>query len=66
MKHEMAHQRGKGDVGGPSLPMNKSAEMQESNIKNSMKGTDMGDLAKGYCSEGSIKGATKSDPGKGD
>lgn len=62
---ENAKQRGKGDVGGPQLPMNESANRAE-HMDKSMDGASTGDLDKGYCGEGSITGATKSTPGMGD
>lgn len=65
MKHENAHQRSKGDIGGPALPMNSSAN-HAADMQKSMPGAAMGDLDKGYCGEGKITGATKSSPGKGD
>jgi hypothetical protein len=65
MKHENAHQRGKGDIGGPDLPMNSSVN-RESDMQKSMPGSNLSDLDKGYCGEGSIAGATKSTTGKGD
>ncbi len=65
MKHERAMERSKGDIGGPALPMNQSANTEDQ-MQNSMPDTDMGDLQKGYCGHGSIAGATKSTPGTGD
>ena len=65
MKHENAHQRGKGDIGGGALPMNSSVN-HAADMDKSMPDTSKSDLAKGYCGEGSITGATKSNPGTGD
>lgn len=65
MKHENAKARSKGDIGGPDLPMNSSAN-HCGGMEKSMPDTDKGALETGYSAGGSIAGATKSSPGKGD
>lgn len=59
MKHENAHARGKGDIGGS---IGEGSGYTEDNMSNSMPETGRGALKTGFTSQGSIAGDTKSNP----